>query len=326
MKTSILLSLLTILISFTSAQDKPAYKLFDKNGKQVKYSKIIKDLTGADLVFFGEQHNDPIAHWLQLEVTKSLYEEKKSNLILGAEMFEADNQLLLDEYLAGIHETAKFEAEMRLWKNYQTDYKPLVEFAKENNLHFIASNIPRRYAALINKKGFEGLDKLSEEAKRYISPDLVQYYDPNVDCYKNMLAMMGMGKPAKSNTKMQMPKDTSKINHDIDTLSMKKPEMSKNMMSHLSDNLIKAQASKDATMAHFILKNYTPEKLFIHFQGAYHSDNYEGIVWWIKQFKPELKIVTISTVLQKDIKELNEEHFNIADYIIVVPETMTRTY
>lgn len=326
MKTSILLIFLTIFISVTSAQDKPAYNLFDKNGKQIKYSKMVKNLASADLVFFGELHNDPIAHWLQLEVTSSLYQEKKSNLILGAEMFEADNQLLLDEYLAGMHETKKFEAEMRLWNNYQTDYKPLVEFAKENNLHFVASNIPRRYAALIHKKGFEGQNLLSEEAKRYISPDLVEYYDPNVDCYKNMLVMMGMGKPAKSNTEMQMAKDSSKATHASDTISMKKPEMSKNMMRHFSDNLVKAQASKDATMAHFILKNYTPEKLFIHFQGAYHSDNYEGIVWWIKQFKPELKIVTISTVLQKDIKELNEEHLNIADYIIVVPETMTRTY
>jgi uncharacterized iron-regulated protein len=296
MKTSILSLVLTIIIGFASAQDKPAYNLFDQNGKQVKYSKMVKNLASADLVFFGEQHNDPIAHWLQLEVTSSLYQEKKSNLILGAEMFEADNQLILDEYLAGIHETKKFEAEMRLWNNYQTDYKPLVEFAKENNLHFVASNIPRRYAALINKKGFEGLDELSEEAKRYISPNLVEYYDPNVDCYQNMLEMMGMGKQAKG------------------------------MMSHVSDNLLKAQASKDATMAHFILQNYTSGKLFIHFQGAYHSDNYEGIVWGIKQFNPNLKIVTISTVLQKDIKVLNEEHLNIADYIIVVPETMTRTY
>lgn len=296
MKTSILLFFLTIFISFTSAQDKPAYKLFDKNGKQVKYSKMVKNLVSADLVFFGEQHNDPIAHWLQLEVTKSLYEEKKSNLILGAEMFEADNQLIFDEYLAGIHETKKFEAEMRLWKNYQTDYKPLVEFAKENKLHFVASNIPRRYAALINKKGFEGLDELSKEAKGYISPNLVKYYDPNVECYQNMLVMMGMGKETKG------------------------------MMSHFSDNLVKAQASKDATMAHFILQNYASGKLILHFQGAYHSDNYEGIVWWIKQFKPGLKIVSISTVLQKNINVLSEKNIHIADYIIVVPETMTRTY
>jgi uncharacterized iron-regulated protein len=322
MKTSILLVFLTIFISVTSAQDKPAYKLFDKNGKQIKYSKMVNQLVDADIVFFGELHNDPIAHWLQLEVTKSLYEEKRSNLILGAEMFEADNQLLLDEYLAGIHETKKFEAEMRLWNNYQTDYKPLVEFAKENNLHFVASNIPRRYAALIHKKGFEGLDELSDEAKRYISPDLTKYYDPNVNCYKNMLGMMGMVKPEKK----QMPEDSSKIKHNGDTTLMKKPEMSKKMMNHFSDNLIKAQASKDATMAHFILQNYMPGKLFIHFQGVYHSDNYEGIVWWIRQFNPDLKIVTISTVLQKDIEKLSEDNINIADYIIVVPETMTRTY
>jgi uncharacterized iron-regulated protein len=29
----------------------------------------------------------------------------------------------------------------QLWSNYQTDYRPLVDFAKENNLRFIATNI-----------------------------------------------------------------------------------------------------------------------------------------------------------------------------------------
>jgi uncharacterized iron-regulated protein len=57
----------------------------------------------ADVFFFGELHNNPIAHWMQLELTQALHEAKEGKVILGAEMFETDNQVLIDEYFAGHH-------------------------------------------------------------------------------------------------------------------------------------------------------------------------------------------------------------------------------
>lgn len=284
------LSIVLIAFMFMAMKgDKPAYMLFDGKGKQVKYSKMLKTALDADIIFFGEQHNNPISHWMQLELTIDLFEEKGDDLVLGAEMFESDNQLILDEYLAGQIKTKSFESEARLWKNYTTDYKPLVEFAKENNLDFIATNIPRRYASLVNAEGFEGLDELSDEAKKLIAP-LPVNYDPEVNCYSSMIEMMG------------------------------------GMGGHVTENIPKAQAIKDATMAHFILKNLKKGQTFIHYDGAYHSDNYEGIVWWIKQTNPDLDIMTISTVEQDSITELSEEELGIADYIFCVPSTMTKTY
>ena len=88
----------------------------------------------------------------------------------------------------------------------------------------------------------------------------------------------------------------------------------------------KAQASKDATMAYFILQNFTFGNLFIHFNGSYHSDNYDGINWYLKKAQPNLKYATISTVTQKDIKTLLAENKGKADYIICVDEDMTNTY
>nr|WP_317233048.1 MULTISPECIES: ChaN family lipoprotein [Pontibacter] len=71
MRYSNLLILLLLMVTITvSAQDKPAYKLFTKDGKDVTYGKMLGELKKADVVLFGEQHNDPIAHWLQLEVAK----------------------------------------------------------------------------------------------------------------------------------------------------------------------------------------------------------------------------------------------------------------
>jgi len=288
------ISLIILLASgfiITAAQDKPAYRIFNSEGKEITYNNMLKSLSGADIVFFGELHDDPIAHWLELEVTKSLFSQKEKNLVLGAEMFEADNQLLIDEYLKGTYDAAKFEAEVKLWKNYKTDYKPLVEFAKTNKLRFIATNVPRRYASVVNKSGFTALDTLAEEAKRYIAP-LPFPYDPEVKCYKDMMSMGGMG----------------------------------GAQSHVSENFPKAQAVKDATMAHFINRNWDKGKTFIHYNGSYHSHNYEGILWYLKKFNPGMKFATIETVQQKDIEKLDKENLGAADFIIAIPSSMTRTY
>jgi uncharacterized iron-regulated protein len=110
---------------FAQSQDKPAYKIFTKEGKSVDYEKMIKELTKADVIMFGEQHDNSIIHWLELQVTKDLY-DKNNNLILGFEMFEADDQIVLDEYVTGVIEERHLLNEAKVWDNYKNDYKPLV--------------------------------------------------------------------------------------------------------------------------------------------------------------------------------------------------------
>ena len=272
-----------------SAQDKPAYKIFTGDGRKADYGDILKGARKADVVFFGELHDNPIAHWLELEVTKDLYSEKGKNLILAAEMFETDNQLLIDEYFGGIIKESSFESEVRLWSNYKTDYKPLINFARENGLIFVASNIPRRYASLVATGGFEALEKVSEEGLKYIAPLPVDY-DPELLCYKDMLSMGG------------------------------------GPMGHASENLPKAQAIKDATMANSIVKYRQPLQTVIHYNGSYHSDRYMGIIWYLNRYSPGVKTFTITTVLQDDTDKMEDEYKGVADFVIVIPSSMTKTY
>jgi len=286
-RKKLILILAAGIINISAISQKPAYQLYRENGKKVKYEKMVGAASGADVLLFGEQHTNPISHWLQLELTRDLYQERGADLILGAEMFEADNQLILNEYLDSLITEAKFEEEARLWKNYSTDYKPLVLFAMENELEFIATNIPRRYANSVYKQGVGVLEKLSEEAKAFIAP-LPLEYDTSLNCYKQLIHGAGMG-------------------------------------GHGSVNMADAQAIKDATMTHFILENWQPGKLFIHYNGAYHSDEFESMNWWLLRDHPELRIVTISTVYQDDVSELEEENRGKADFIITVPSTMTKT-
>ncbi len=277
----------TFLMFFSiliQAQDKKAYQLFDKNGNKTSYKKLLKAALKTEVVLFGEFHNNAISHWLQLELTKDIAE--KSSIVLGAEMLEADNQKQLNHYLKGEINQKKLDSTARLWPNYKTDYKPLVDFAKDKNVSFIATNIPRRYASMVSKKGFEVLETLSVEEKSWIAP-LPIPYDANLPGYVEMIKMMG---------------------------------------DHASPNMLKAQASKDATMAYFINKNVSSNSVFIHYNGSYHSDNFEGINWYLKNYHPNIRIITISTVEQKDISKLEKEHYNKADYILVIDEDVTKTY
>jgi uncharacterized iron-regulated protein len=283
MKTLFLI-FLTSFFTIALAQNKQSYQIFNQNGKKVCYKNIINSSQKSDVVLFGEYHDNSVAHWLELEITKDLLDKK--NLVLGAEMLEADNQKQVNQYLKGEINQKKLDSTARLWPNYKTDYKPLVDFAKEKNLAFVATNIPRRFASLVFKNGFEALNMLSVEEKTWIAP-LPFLYDATLPGYVKMVQEMG---------------------------------------GHGGENLPKAQAVKDATMAYFINKNRTENSLFIHYNGSYHSDNFEGIYWYLKQQNPNLKIITIATVSQKDISKLEVENYNKATFIIVIDEDVTKTY
>ena len=271
-------------LTFTTYSQNPkSYQIYTAKGVKISFKKMINQLKKNDLIFFGEQHNNPIAHWLQLETLIQLQKEKP--LILGAEMFEADNQKPLDDYLSDSISDKVFNQKARLWSNYKTDYKPLVDFAKKHQINFVATNIPRPFASLIFKKGFSSLDSLSDADKKWISP-LPISFDASLSSYAEI----------------------------------------KKMESHGGDYMAESQASKDATMAYFILKNYKQGSLFIHFNGSYHSKNHEGIVWYIRQSNPQIRLLTITTFEQENIRTLDESFKNQADYIIVIPSNMTKTY
>lgn len=285
MKNSIILFLL--ISSALVAQDKPAYKIFTKEGKSADFTAMMKEAAKADITFFGELHDNSMAHWLELQVMKELFAQRNS-VTIGMEMFEADNQLIVDEYVSGLIDEKLLLSEAKVWDNYKNDYKPLVEFAKENKQKVVATNVPRRYANVVFKKGIEQLNSLPAEAKNWIAP-LPITIDLTLPGYKSMIAQMGGHGPVGS-----------------------------------AENIARSQAVKDATMAHFILKNKSFP--FLHVNGSYHSQNFEGIVWYLKQADAKLKIITVQVVEQKDINQVEDANKGLADFVICVPTDITKTY
>jgi uncharacterized iron-regulated protein len=285
----LILLVVTLFLSFkiVFSQDFQAYTVFTKTGKKSSFQKAINESLKKDFIFFGELHNNPIAHWLQLEMALQLENRHKNNLQVGFEMFERDNQQAINNYLNGKIETKYLKDSVRLWSNYQTDYKPIVDFAKEKNIACIATNIPRKYASLVFKKGMQALDSLSAEELKWICP-------------------------------LPFPLDTN--------LSQYAALLDGNM--HMGKNFVKAQAIKDATMGHSIAKNWKKGKIHLHLNGSYHSDFFQGIIWYLKHYASisDYQIITISVVEQTDISKLEKEYLGKADYIICVPENMTKTH
>ena len=276
---------LMLSTSFLLAQSAPeAYVLFNKQGKEVSYKKMFRELREADVILFGEYHNNPIAHWLEQEVAGDL-----TVYDLGLEMFETDEQAALDQFMAGSVTVEQLDSMVGgLWPNFNTDYLPLLQQAKQQNARVYATNTPREYARMVFQRGFVVLQSLPAEQQAELPP-LPPPYDAELPGYKAML-MPGQGP------------------------------------GHAGENFPKAQAIKDATMGWFIAKNVRQGWPFLHINGSYHSDNFEGIGWYLRNYKPQLKVVTVTTLEQAEVDRLIPENVGKADYTILVPERMTKTY
>ena len=288
MRTLLMTVSLMLMSVVAGAQPKNAYSIYTDDGKETDYGKMMHTLLKADIVFIGETHNCPVAHWMEQEITEDIIKKSTKGLVLGAEMFETDNQLLVDEYTSGLISSDKFEAEAKLWDNYWTDYASLIYLAREHKLKFVATNVPRRYASFVKDNGLEALEGLSETAKSLIAPLPIAFDRETQD--GTMFAMMQM-----------MGGNGGSASHYAE-----------------------AQAVKDATMAWFIARNF--DRKFIHYNGNFHSDNKGGIIPYLNQYLPGKSIVTVCCVRQDDIKSLDKENRARADFIIVAPTGFPMSY
>lgn len=288
LRAAVLAVLLVISQAVMSQKIPQPYSLFTSTGKATKYKKILKAAKDADVIFFGELHNNALGHWLQNRLARDLGAMDDRPFALGLEMFETDQQAALDQYLAGeIEAEALNEVGEGLWNNFTNDYEPLVKWFHKNKAGVVATNVPRKYARVVFKQGFEGLKEFPDAIGTEF-PSLPVPYDPELKAYKEMLDMMGG-------------------NHGGETFPM-------------------AQAIKDATMAWRITETIPDNGRLLHLNGSFHSEFDQGIIWYLGQYRPALKILSISMVEQADLDTLSEENEGRAQFIFVIDELMTKTY
>ncbi|MDA3814487.1 MAG: ChaN family lipoprotein [Candidatus Cloacimonetes bacterium] len=293
MKKFTLLIVTTLIFLSAFCQD---YKIIDtKLNKEIELKEMVERLGDYDVIFFGEFHENRILHSLEFELLKMFHRNNK-HLIISLEMFERDVQPILDKYLNDELSDADFLAESRPWPNYETDYKPLLEFAKENNLSVVAANIPRRYASLISKQGMKALDSLSLEEKKFVARKHKVFDDE----YKERFIQTMQNNMAHSS------------------------KMPAGMMMNL-DQIYAAQCIKDDTMAESIL-NYQripPRRKVIHFNGDFHSRKHLGTVQKIQIMEPMLKVAVIAPLTCTDEFIWEDEDLLEGEFLILIKEVIS---
>ncbi len=169
-KRSIYTLLLLFVISFSHAQTSNTYKIYNSaSHKIISADELVKALDKTDVIFYGEEHNDSVGHLLEATILQKLYEKHPLKTALSMEMFETDCQQVLNEYLSGLIREKNFVTDARCWPNYQ-DYRPMVEFAKSNQIPVIAANAPGRYTNMVSRGGLPALNKLNQTSKSYLPP------------------------------------------------------------------------------------------------------------------------------------------------------------
>lgn len=260
-----------------------SYKIYAvTQQKEITIEELINDLQEQQVIFFGEEHNDSIAHVLELLLLQGLHKRKEKETILSLEMFQSDVQLVLDEYLKGLITETNFERDSRPWKNYR-DYRPMVEYARKNSIAIIAANAPSRYTNRVTRNGLQSLNDLPRAAKAFLAPLPI---DTLAGAYAEkfsglMGAHEGMG----------------------------------------ALKLYQSQNLWDATMAWHIakcLKKGAGKKRVFHVNGRFHSDEKLGTYQQLMQYKPKLRCANISAFSDASINNPNWEQWKtLGDYIII---------
>ena len=290
------LTFINLMTFIASAQITDAgYRVYDAQGNAATVRQIIEAAGKSQVVFLGENHDDATAHFLQAEIFKETFEvyAKNRKIALSMEMFERDVQTLVDEYLKDLITEKKFLDDSRPWNNYKTDYRPLLEFAKQHNLPVIAANAPRRYVNMVSRNGRAPLDQLSPAAKKWLAP--LPYPAPSVEYSRKFNALMGNA----------------------------------NGETHAPSKVLEAQALWDATMAFSISEFTKTEKnaLVVHLNGSFHTENRLGTAEQFLKSNPNAKITVVTMRSEDDFTKFDQaKHANLGDFVILTDAKVPHSF
>ena len=270
------------------AQSYVPQRVFDSGASQFSdFESMVAALAKADVVFVGEQHDDPNTHRLERAVLDGLA-RRRGDIILSLEMFERDVQNRLDQFRTGRLPEAEFLAASRPWPRYATDYKPLVDLAIQRQWPVIAANIPRPIASEISKGGLDVLLNKGESELEWVAHDWEcpigdEYYRRFVDVMKGHTGAAEM------------------------------------------DRFYAAQCLKDETMAESIAKAWSSavaaksgtRPLVVHYNGSFHSDYGLGTAARVKRRLPEAKTVVVTMIPVANLDTVAAaDHKSKGDYLV----------
>jgi uncharacterized iron-regulated protein len=292
---------LSLTIQLKSQVIEKNYRVYSvKLEKEVSINNIIEDMKTYDVLFYGEEHNDSVTHYLEHKILEGLYGKYSNSISLSMEMFDRDVQTIMNEYLTSDIREKNFKKDARAWSNYR-DYRPMVELCKTNKLDVICANAAGRYSNLAGRKGQKALMDLSIDSKKFFAP---LPYDTASGKYYDKL--MGLSHDPNDTTKKTAP-----------------------VMGMGNFNLVMAQSLWDATMAYSIseyLKAHKMKKVF-QVNGRFHSDEGFAVVAQLKKYSSKTKILIISSGSDDAFPNIKWENYKTqGDYIIITDPQVPKTY
>jgi len=291
------LVILLFFIASLSHSEERKYTIFEsKTGNPINIKELSSKVLDADVIFFGEFHDDSVIHALQKDLLTEMLKSGKK-IAVSFEMFETDVQKVIDEYLAGKITEEAFLKDSRPWPDYKDFYKPLLELAKEYKMPVIAANVPRKFAAIYSNDGLKGIEKLPADDRKYIARNInVVEDDYKKNFYQVMIDNMGM-----------------------DSGYVPKPNEENMLFLYYG-----AQVVKDETMgeqiADFISKNNGFK--VIHFNGDFHSNHRLGTPQKVlaRNDKLNIKIISPAYTKKSDTIKFDKEWLNQGDFIMAVED------
>lgn len=260
----------------------------------VTMEQLLERVSRADVVFFGEQHDDPETHRAEAQTLQAIGQLGRP-VVLSLEMFERDVQPALNAYLAGRITESDFLARTRPWPHYATDYRPLLEMARAQHWPVIAADVPRPLASAVGRKGIAALDTLTAAERLTAARESVCPLD---DYHARFMESMH--------------------HHSAGTGGATEPGDS--LPTAMAERFYVAQCIKDETMAESIVKAKltAPRRaVVVHFDGAFHSDYAQGTVERVKRREPSWDLVVISAVPVIDPKTAPiASQSGVADFVI----------
>jgi uncharacterized iron-regulated protein len=129
----------------------------------IGFSQMIAEIRGARLIFIGEEHDRMIDHWRQIRIIKAL-DDTGTPFAIGLEMFTAENQNVLDRWVAGkIKEEDFIIFYRRNWDMPWSLYRDIFLYARRHSIPLLGLNVPRE---IIHKVAQEGFGALAPEERK----------------------------------------------------------------------------------------------------------------------------------------------------------------
>ncbi|MFO1031122.1 MAG: ChaN family lipoprotein [Planctomycetota bacterium] len=131
----------------------PAHLVSTADDSTVTVEQAADALCQADVIALGEIHQTPPVHALHKELVEALFRRRRGDLVIAMEMFDRDVQSVLLRYVSGDADEYQLRTEAKPWPDYVRDYRPLVQFARENGIVVLGANAPADLAARVRKEG-----------------------------------------------------------------------------------------------------------------------------------------------------------------------------